>query len=182
VAGQTIAEIFNHFVEKETKVRTFILVVSVGFVTILAGCLEDIGSAYNDLTKGWFTEDTALAATIAEIDAVSKLRSDSAKFEGFKAIAAREGLRAEAQARLVKPVYESLYSDSDKEEVLLALIDNPGFSSGAKLVILTHLDKLASEKSRIRVVKAINKRGLCANDNEQIEIEIEVREKQECTK
>jgi len=161
-------------------VRTFILVVSVSFVMISAGCLEDIGTAYDDLTKGWFVEDTALAATIAEIDAVSKLRSDSAKFEGFKAIAAREGLRAEAQAHLVKPVYESLYSDSDSEEVLLTLINNPGFSSAAKLTILTHLDKLASEKSRIRVVKAINERGPCADDNEQIEIE--VREKQECTK
>lgn len=157
--------------------RTFVLVISVGFVTILAGCLEDIGTAYNDLTKGWFVEDTPLAATIAEIDAVSRLRSDSAKFEGFKAIAAREGLTTEAQAHLVKPVYESLYSDSDSEAVLLMLINNPGFSSAAKLAILKHLDKFASEKSRIRVVRAINDRGPCADDNKEIEIEIEVWEK-----
>jgi len=168
----------DDYIGKERKMRTFALVVSVSFVMILAGCLEDIGTAYNDLTKGWIVEDTALAATIAEIDAVSRLHSDSAKFEGFKAIAAREGLRAEAQAHLVKPVYESLYSDSDAEEVLLTLINNPGFSNAAKLAILTHLDKLASEKSRIRVVKAINERGPCADDNEQIEIEIEIEEKE----
>jgi hypothetical protein len=182
VTGRTIAESFDRFVGKETKVRTFVLVISVGFVTILAGCLEDIGTAYNDLTKDWFVEDTPLAATIAEIEAVSRLHSDSAKFEGFKAIAAREGLAAEAQAHLVKPVYESLYSDSDSEKVLLTLINNPGFSCAAKLAILKHLDKFASEKSRIRVVRAINDRGPCADDNEQIEIEIEIREKQECAK
>ena len=122
-------------------------------------------------------EDTALAATIAEIDAVGKLHSDSGKYEGFKAIARRNPLRTEAQVHLVKPVFSSLYSESDAEDVLVTLIDNPSFSCAAKLAILRRLDSLSSESSKMTILKAINERRECAGQNEQIEIEIEVEEK-----
>jgi hypothetical protein len=157
--------------------RTVVLIITAGFVVmILVGCLEDISTGYNDLTEGWFVEDTALAATIAEIDAVSKLHSDSGKFEGFKVIAAREELRSKAQVHLVKPVYEGLYSELDAEEVLLVLINNPGFSCDAKLAVLRRLDNFSSESGRMRILKAINERGPCADDNEDIEIEVEEQE------
>jgi len=126
----------------------------------LAGCLEDISTGYNDLTKGWFVEDTPLAATIAEIDAVVKLRSDSGKYEGFKAIAGRETLRTQAQVHLVKPVFSSLYSESDKADVLVTLINNSSFSCAAKLAILRRLDNLSSESGKMAILKAINERGL----------------------
>jgi hypothetical protein len=150
--------------------RTFALVVSVRFVMILAGCLEDIGTAYNDFTKDWFIEDTPLAATIAEIDAVRKLRSDSDKYEGLSAIAAREGLHSKAQVHLVKPVFRGLYSESDKQAVLLLLIENPSFSCAAKLEILHYLDKLSSGDNKMNVLRAINKAEPCADD---VEIGIE---------
>lgn len=158
--------------------RAIILFGGIGFAAlILGGCLEDIGAGYNDLTEGWFVEDTELAATIAEIDAVSKLHSDSGKYEGFKAIAGRESLRAEAQVHLVKPVFSSLYSESDKEDVLMTLINNPSFSCAAKLAIVRRLDNLSSEGSKMAILKAINKRGECAGGSEEIEIEIEIEEK-----
>jgi len=148
-------------------------------VLMLGGCLEDIGAGYNDLTEGWFVEDTELAATIAEIDAVSKLHSDSGKYEGFKTIAGREPLRSEAQVYLVKPVFKNLYSESDKEDVLVTLINNSSFSCACKLAILRRLDKLSSEGGKMAILKAINERGPCAGDSEEIEIEeVQVEEKE----
>ncbi len=158
--------------------RTIILVaVALLGVLTLAGCLEDITAGYNDLTQGWFAEDTALAATIAEIDAVAKLNSDSAKYEGFKVIAARVGLPTEAQVHLVKPVFGKLYAESDKEDVLITLIDNPGFTCAAKLAILKRLDTLSSQTSRIAILKQITERRDCQGRSEQIEVEIEIEEK-----
>ena len=148
-------------------------------VLMLGGCLEDIGAGYNDLTEGWFVEDTELAATIAEIDAVSKLHSDSGKYEGFKTIAGREPLRSEAQVYLVKPVFKNLYSESDKEDVLVTLINNSSFSCACKLAILRRLDNLSSESGKVAILKAINERGPCAGDSEEIEIEeVQVEEKE----
>ena len=100
----------DDYVGKERKMKTIVLTVGAIFAVLISGgCLEDISTGYNDLTEGWFVEDTALAATIAEIDAVGKLHSDSGKYEGFKAIAGREPLRAEAQVHLVKPVFSSQF-------------------------------------------------------------------------
>ncbi len=158
--------------------RAIFLFAGIGFAALISGgCLEDIGAGYNDLTEGWFVEDTALAATIAEIDAVSKLHSDSGKYEGFKTIAGREPLRAEAQVHLVKPVFKSLYFESDAEDVLVTLINNPSFSCACKLAILRRLDNLSSESGKMAILKAINERGECAGENEKIEIEIEIEEK-----
>ena len=169
----------DDYVGKERKMKTIVLTVGAIFAVLISGgCLENISTGYNDLTEGWFVEDTALAATIAEIDAVGKLHSDSGKYEGFKAIAGREPLRAEAQVHLVKPVFSSLYSESDAEDVLVALIENQSFSCAAKLAILRRLDSLSSESSKMTILKAINERRECAGQSEEIEVEIEIEEKE----
>ena len=169
----------DDYVGKEREMRTLALAVGACLAVLMSGgCLEDISTGYNDLTEGWFVEDTALAATIAEIDAVGKLHSDSGKYEGFKAIAGREPLRAEAQVHLVKPVFSSLYSESDAEDVLVALIENQSFSCAAKLAILRRLDSLSSESSKMTILKAINERRECAGQSEEIEVEIEIEEKE----
>ena len=97
-------------------------------------------------------------ATIAEIVAVATLKSDSAKLAGFKAIASRKGLPERAQVHLVTPVIESLYSDSDKQEVLLLLINNPGFTHTAKKEVIDRLGKIKPEQVRITILGAINQR------------------------
>jgi len=160
--------------------KAFVLAVgAILAVSGLAGCLEDIGAGYNDLTEGWFVDDTSLAATIAEIDAVSKLHSDSGKYEGFKAIAGRRPLRSEAQVHLVKPIFKGLYSESDKADVLVTLINNSSFSCACKLAILRCLDNLSSEGGKMAILKAINERGPCAGESEEIEIEeVQVEEKE----
>lgn len=157
--------------------RAFFLFAGICLVVLmLGGCLEDISTGYNDLTEGLFVEDTSLAATIAEIDAVAKLRSDSGKYEGFKAIAGREPLRSEAQVHLVKPVFKSLYSEPDKADVLVTLINNSNFSCACKLAILRRLDNLSSEGGKMAILKTINERGSCADESEEIEIEVEIEE------
>jgi len=96
--------------------------------------------------------------TIAEIDAVSKLAFDSDRQQGYKRIAERVGLSDAAQVCLVKKVFDKLAFEDAKEDVLLALIDNPSFSYAGEQAILERLDRLAFENSKVRVLKAINGR------------------------
>jgi hypothetical protein len=96
--------------------------------------------------------------TIAEIDAVSKLSFESDRKQGYKRIAQRQGLCAEAQVHLVETALSKLAFDSAKEEVLLALIENPDFSHTAEQVILEDLNKLAFESSKKKILEAISKR------------------------
>lgn len=63
-------------------------------------------------------------ATIAEIDAVSKLASDSARARIYKAIAERPGLSPQERIHLTKAVTTHLASHSDREKVLMALVNN----------------------------------------------------------
>lgn len=126
-----------------------------------AGCLEGIEEWSQDFfgTEKLQEElNFELETTMAEIDAVGSLKSDSAKLEGFKAIAGREKLLREAQAYMVRPVAKKVFSSSAKEEILITLINNPNFCLEAKKEILFNLNKLA-EENKINVLRAINNRG-----------------------
>jgi hypothetical protein len=161
-------------------------IVLVAMMTVLGGCLEGLGwdkaaaepeekpavrakesepespaQAKEPLWGDWFGKKD-VEATIAEIDAVSKLKSDSAMYGGFKAIARREDLSIAAQVRLGRLAAEKLYSPADKEEVLLLLIKNPSFSHEGKMEILTRIDKLP-EENKIKVLGAINNRVIEAD-------------------
>ena len=96
--------------------------------------------------------------TIAEIDAVGKLSFDSDREQGYKRIAARQGLSAEAQVHLVEAALGRLSFDNAKEDVLLTLIENPNFSRAAERAILQMLDKLAFANSKKKILKAISDR------------------------
>lgn len=96
--------------------------------------------------------------TIAEIDAVSNLSFESDRKQGYKRIAQRQGLSAEAQVHLVETALGKLAFDSAKEEVLLTLIENPDFCHAAEQAILEDLNKLAFENSKKKILEAISKR------------------------
>ena len=98
--------------------------------------------------------------TIAEIDAVGKLSFDSERKKGYERIAERQRLSPEVQVHLVEAVLGKLSFDNAKEQVLLTLIENPGFSSAAEREILERIDALAFESSRKKVLKAISDRKL----------------------
>ena len=98
--------------------------------------------------------------TMVEIDAVGKLSFENGRHEGYKKIAEREDLSANAQAYLVEAVYKKLSFENSKEDVLLALINNPSFCSTGKRAILDDLDKLAFENTKQRILNAITERGV----------------------
>jgi len=97
-------------------------------------------------------------ATVAEIDAVSKLSFASERQEGYERISLREGLAARAQVRLVDAILDNLAHDSAKQEVLLTLIANPNFSSAAERKIQGQINKLAFESTKKRILQAISDR------------------------
>ena len=96
--------------------------------------------------------------TIAEIDAVGKLPFDSDREQGYKRIAARQGLSPGAQVHLVEAALGRLSFDNAKEDVLLTLIENPDFCRAAERTILEKLDKLAFASNKKRILKAISDR------------------------
>lgn len=126
-----------------------------------SGCLDGLDAWSGDIFKphSQLQQEMTfeLETTIAEINAVSNLRSDSAKLEGFKAIAGRKDLQKEAQAYMVHPVTKKVFSSLAKEEILITLINNPNFAIEAKKEILFNLNKL-EEVNKINVLRAINKR------------------------
>ncbi len=102
--------------------------------------------------------DISADGTVAEIDAVGKLSFDSERKKGYERIAERQGLSPEAQVYLVGVVLRKLSFDNAKEQVLLTLIENPGFCSAAERKILESIDRLAFPSSKRKVLKAISDR------------------------
>ena len=137
--------------------------IALGMCAVLpmTGCV--IVADGDEVKEGWIADSSRkveIEATMAEIDAVADLKSDSAKYEAFKVIATRDTLPPKAQAHLVKPVIEKLYAPADKMDVLLTLIANPAFSNTAKKELLAHLKRIEPEQNRLAILKAINTRGV----------------------
>ncbi len=126
--------------------------IIIGFavsVVLLGGCfIFDDDEEY----AGGVLTDT----TIAEIDAVGELSFDSERKDGYKRIAKREGITPVAQVYLVEAVLDKLARDDSKQEVLLALIKNPSFSSVAEREILNDIDQLAFESTKKEILEAIS--------------------------
>lgn len=134
------------------------LLATIAIVGILfvSGCSNENNQNSKGLIGRLFTRDIQSEATIAEINAVAKLRSDEAMEEGFLAIASRAGITPSAQRHMIVPALSKLYHESSKVEVLLELIKNPAFSHEAKKQILKNLFRLESERSRTEVINTIN--------------------------
>ena len=96
--------------------------------------------------------------TIVEINAISRLSFDADRQHAYKRIAAREGLSEGAQVHLVKEALDNLSFEAAKEDAVLTLIRNPGFSSAAESAILKRLDKFSFENSKNKILEAINQR------------------------
>lgn len=96
--------------------------------------------------------------TIAEIDAAGQLVLESHKRDAYENIAGRDSLGPDAQAHLVKAVFDNLVLESSKENVLLTLIKNPGFCPAGERAILERLDKLVLESDKRNILNAISER------------------------
>lgn len=102
-----------------------ILVLSV----LLSGCVvvssNKTQSASPQKTKeNSGSQNPRVKATLAEIDAASKLTSQSARANVYKAIANRPGLSPEERIHLINAITMHLTSQTDREEVLLVLVNN----------------------------------------------------------
>jgi len=102
-------------------------------------------------------------ATIEEIDAVTKLAFESSRRGAYRRIAERQGLSDPAQAHLVQAVFDNLSLESSREEILLTLIKNPSFSCTGRTAILAHLEQLALESTKQRMLKAMSDCAPCAD-------------------
>ena len=94
-----------------------LLAVMVG----LGGCIVSVNG---DCGSKKQVKEAQVDATIAEIDAVKMLDSDSARLNVLRAIAQRPGLSPEARLHLVESI-SLLNSESAREEVLMGLAENP---------------------------------------------------------
>ncbi len=123
----------------------------------LSGCNVTIGSGGRKHDPDCVhVHDTD--SVIAEIDAAGRLFSDSDKADIYTAIAQRQGLSSKAQSYLVKEAFRHLFSESSKEKVILALIENPCFDDVGKKAVLANLRRFFSDSSKKRVLQAINRR------------------------
>ena len=132
----------------------------LGVVLIFGGCgyvitVESGGGC----PGGVIYEDPVIEATIAEIDAISKLDFEPNKADGLKQIASRETLCPPCQEYLVGAVFRNLHFEPSKKDVLITLIRNRVFSFEAKRMILKNLEKLHFEPHKKEILDEINRRG-----------------------
>ncbi|MEN8127878.1 MAG: hypothetical protein ABFR90_08765 [Planctomycetota bacterium] len=93
--------------------------------TLLSGCIfvSSSKTTPQEHPKPHCVQTPPVSATIAEIDAAGKLMSPSAKANIYKAIARRPDLTTQERIHLTNAVTH-LMSPSDKEEILLILVNN----------------------------------------------------------
>jgi hypothetical protein len=101
----------------------------------------------------------AASVTHKEIDAAADLSHEPSRALSLGSIAGRRGLRPDEQAHLARAAFRDLKFDPSRVAVLLRLIQNPSFSSRAKVCILRSLDRLDFEPSRVVLLKAMEGRG-----------------------
>ena len=92
---------------------------------------------------------------IREIDTAGQLAFDNNKAAILTSIAQREDLSPAAQVHLVDVTFKHLSFENMKVDVLLALIENPNFSTDARSAILGRLDRLAFETNKIKILEAL---------------------------
>jgi hypothetical protein len=102
--------------------------------------------------------NSADAATIAEIDAASRLSFEPARKESLAAVAQRPGLSPTAQVHLVNAAYRSLDFEPAKVELLSALIANPSFCDPARQAIVTQLNRLSFDPHKQEILRRLNQR------------------------
>jgi len=134
--------------------KKFLSAILIFLVVYIQGCVVvvDEGQWPQEPHQNNIVSDE----TIIEIDAISKLAFDNSRKDGFKRIAQREDLSPEAQVHLIRATFKKLSFENSKKEILLTLINNPGFCSAAEIEILQSLDNLAFNNSKEEILKAID--------------------------
>ena len=98
------------------------VVVLSAIMVGLTGCFISVNEGCKP-SKGPVPAPVAVDSTIAEINAVKMLNSDSARLNVLLAIAERPGLSPQARLHLIESV-KWLNTDSAREQVLMTLARN----------------------------------------------------------
>ncbi len=142
------------------KLRLMATIALAAIAIGTGGCVIAIGNSTPRTECGTDCARADDSTVIAEIDAASRLFSDSDKTDVYMAIARRPHLSGKAQNHLVRSAMRNIFSDTSKESVLLAVIENPCFNDAGKKAVLSNLNSLFSDSRKKRVLKAINDREM----------------------
>ncbi len=138
---------------------------------ITGGCVIAIGTGGHKHPHEYHDQDIV----ISEIDAAGRLFSDSDKADVYKDIARRRQLSSKAQVHLVNAVFSKLFSEPAKEQVILVLIENPCFDDAGKRAVLSKMNRLFSDSSKKRILKAFNDKQNQVAEAPDMEIASEVK-------
>ena len=142
-------------------------VIVLLLIVPISGCWEDINRAARETSEGIFgVKDERTQADLLEINAVARLNSDTAKFEGFMAIASRSTHDPLVQTHLVKRSIESLYSEKDKQAVLEKLMEGR-FTCAAKKEVLLRLDQFKTNEVKTAILTKINNISDCYESQDE---------------
>lgn len=92
---------------------------------------------------------------VSVIESISKMESNSTKRRLYIAIAKRDDLTDNAQVALVNSVFDTLFSETAMEDVLITMIQNKNFSSAGNNAIVKRVDDFFSESSKKRILSAL---------------------------
>lgn len=114
---------------KKTVLTVVLLVLTMG----LGGCI--VSAKGDGCQPQKAVHHSKIDTTIAEIDAVKMLGSESARLNVLKVIAGRPGLSPKARLHLIESI-TLLGSESSREVVLLALSRNPAVASETETYVV----------------------------------------------
>ena len=92
---------------------------------------------------------------ISVIKSITKMDSNSTKRRLYVAIAKRDDLNDQAQTALVNAAFDTLFSETAMEDVIITMIQNPNFSAVGKDAILKRVEEFFSDSSKKRVLSAL---------------------------
>ena len=103
------------------------LVLGLAAVLCVGGCVIVAGNdgLYAD---GSCPKSGSIGTTIAEIDAVSKIKTESVQMDGFRTVAGRKGLCPAERRHLSRAIDKSSLPQASKDELQMMLVLKPGES------------------------------------------------------
>jgi uncharacterized protein YneF (UPF0154 family) len=112
--------------EEETMKKVLLMGVLCLVIGGIGGCFVSVKDGCHS-REGM--HEPMVDSTIAEIEAVRMLASESGRLNVLRAIAGRPGLSPEARIHLVEAC-RMLASESSREEILMILAENPPMPPG----------------------------------------------------
>lgn len=92
---------------------------------------------------------------ISVIQSITKMDSNSTKRRLYVAIAKRDDLNDQAQTALVNAAFDTLFSETAMEDVIITMIQNPNFSAAGKEAVLKRVEEFFSDSSKKRILSAL---------------------------